>query len=442
MSDQQPINGKTKAKSTRRQFITRSAIGAAGALAYASTIQFATGQVKGANDRLGVGFIACGGRAGSHFDMVRHLRDRAKEPVELVAACDIYRPRLEKRLKEFNVPKGYRDYRELLADKNVDVVCIATPEHHHAVQSMAALEAGKHVYCEKPVTHWTQFELTRRLADAAAASKCSFQLGSQGMSDPVWGQMKKLVKDGLIGKPVFGETSLFRLGDWGERGMPIDDPNAKPGPDLDWEAFLGDRPKVAFSVDRFFRWRLFMDYAGGPSTDVYPHCLTQVVDILGVGMPEAVVGLGGIHRYDYELRDVPDTFNLLAQYPEKVTISVLGTWANDFNSTDGGRGAGSRMPIIRGWDGTLNIDRDNRTLVFTPVHTRGAKKRQTFPIEGGEDNIQHWKNLLDCARAVRKDTNSPMDLAFRTRTVLRMAMLGRQAGKTAKFDAKQRKIVL
>ena len=441
MSNPKPA-ADNAAGTTRRQFMKRTAVGAAGAMAYASTIQFAAGQVKGANDRLGVGFISCGSRAGAHFNMVRHLRDKAKEPVDIVAACDIYRPRLERRLKENKIDKGYRDYRELLADKNVDVVCIATPEHHHAAQSIAALEAGKHVYCEKPVTHWTQFELTRQLADVAAKSKCAFQLGTQAMSDPVWPQMKKLVADGLIGKPVFGETSFFRLGDWGERGMRVDDPNAKPGADLDWDAFLGDRPKVPFNIDRFFRWRLFMDYAGGPSTDVYPHCLTQVVDILGVSMPESVVGTGGIHRYDYELRDVPDTFNLLAEYPEKVTISVLGTWGNDFNADEGHRGSGARMPLIRGWDGTLHIDRDNRSLVFTPVRARGAKARKTFPITGGEDNTQHWKNLLDCARAGTKDTNNPMDLAFRTQTILQMAMLGWQAGKTAKFDTKARKIVV
>ena len=84
---------------------------------------------------------------------------------------------------------------------------------------------------------------------------------------------------------------------------------------------VGDRPKRPFNVDRFFRWRLFEDYAGGPSTDVYPHCVTQLVDILSVGFPDVVVATGGIHRYDYKLREVPDTFNLLAQYPEKVTTT-------------------------------------------------------------------------------------------------------------------------
>ena len=185
--------------------------------------------------------------------------------------------------------------------------------------------------------------------------------------------MKKLVTDGLIGKPIFGETSFFRLGDWGERGMHVDDPNAKPGPDLDWDAWLGDRPKAAFSVDRLFRWRLFMDYAGGPSTDLYPHCLTQIVDILGVGMPDSVVGIGGIERYDYELREVPDTFNLIAHFPEKVTISVLGTQGNDFNSPQGSRGAGQRLPA----DPRLGRHAAHRPQEQEPgVHARPHARRQ------------------------------------------------------------------
>jgi len=425
-------------RSTRRQFLAKSAIGA---VAVAATVQVATGKVKGANDRIGVGFIGCGGRAGAHFNMVRHLREQEKMPVDLVAACDVYRPRLDARMKQFGISMGTMDHRELLANKDVDLVCIATPDHHHGYQAIDAIKAGKDVYCEKPVTHWSQFDLTRKLAETWAKSDRVLQLGTQAMSDSVWHQMKKLVADGLVGRPVFGETSLFRLGDWGERGMRVDDRNAKPGKDLNWEAFLGDRPKRPFDVDRFFRWRLFEDYAGGPSTDVYPHCVTQVVDILGVGFPDVVVATGGIHRYDYKLREVPDTFNLLAQYPEKVTISILGTWANDYNSTEGRRGSGSRMPIIRGWDGSLAIDRNNREIVFLPVRIRGAKKPQRFKIERGENNLNLWTNLIECAKTRNKKTWSPMDLAFRVQTMLQMAMLGQRAGKVAKFDQKGKRII-
>ncbi len=253
--------------------------------------------------------------------------------------------------------------------------------------------------------------------------------------------MKKLVQDGLIGQPLFGETGFFRVGDWGERGMRIDDPNAKPGPDLNWEAFLGDAPKREYSVDRQFRWRLFEDYAGGPVTDLYPHCLTQVIDILGVGFPSEVVATGGIHRYPYKLREVPDTFNLLAQYPENVTISVLGTQGNDYQTTDR-RGAGQRCPVIRGWDGSLSIEK-NREIFFMPLRLNGAQKPPRFPPERGESNVEHWKNLLQCCKTRKKEELwSNADLAFRTQTVLQMAMLAMRAGKTARFDTGKREIVI
>jgi predicted dehydrogenase len=429
-----------KQGSTRREFIRKTAVGAAAGWAATTRFGPALGQVEGANDRIGVGFIGCGGRAGAHMGMVRQLRDPEKLSVELVAACDVYKPRLEGKMKQFGIPKGYADHRELLADPDVDLVCIATPDHLHGFQALDAIRAGKDIYCEKPVTHWTQFELTRELADAVAKSDRVFQLGTQAMSDAAWRQMKQLVKEGLIGQPIYGETGFFRTGDWGERGMPVDDANAKPGPDLNWEAFLGsDRPKREFSADRFFRWRLFEDYAGGPSTDLYPHCLTQVLDILGVGFPDEVVGMGSIARYDHELREVPDTFSLLARYPEKVTVSVIGTQGNDYQATVP-RGAGQRCPVIRGWEGSLTIDK-NTHIAFTPVG--GSKKEhQRIPIERGENNVEHWKNLLACCRSRSKATWSPMDLAFRTQAVLQMAMLGWRAGKTARFDAARRAVTL
>ena len=417
----------------RREFLAATAAGVA-------VSSFNVARAQGANDRIGVGFIGAGGRSESHMSMVRHLRDEEKMPIDLVAVCDVYRPRLERRKQQFGITRGYMDHRELLADKDVDVVCIATPDHLHGDQAIDAIQAGKDVYCEKPVTHWRQFELTRRLADVVAGSDRVFQLGTQAMSDVVWRQMKKLVQEGLIGQPLMGEAGFFRVGDWGERGMPVDDPAARPGPDLNWEAFLGDSPKREFSVDRFFRWRLFSDYAGGPVTDLYPHSLTQVVDILGVGFPSEVVAVGGIHRYPYELRDVPDTFHLLAQYPEKVTISVLGTQANDYQTTEM-RGSGQRCPVIRGFDGTLTIEK-NQEIVFTPLREKDAKMPRRIPIEGNEDNVEHWRNLLDCCRTRQKATWSPMDLAFRTQTVLHMASLAMRAGKTARFDAAKREIVI
>lgn len=423
---------------SRRSFLGRTT-GTLAALAAAPAAALA--QAPAAAKRLGVGFIGCGGRSLSHFHMVRQLREEFKMPVDLVACCDFYRPRMEQRQREFQIKKTYRDYHQLLEDPAVDVVCIATPDHQHASQALAAVKAGKHVYCEKPISHWSQFEATRTLADAVAASKIAFVCGTQAMSDPAWMKMKELIRAGAIGQPIHAELGFFRVGDWGEREMPIDDPKAAPGPDLDWDAFLApDRPKVAYSVDRHFRWRLFADYAGGPVTDLYPHCLAQVVDMLDLTFPEQVAAIGSVNRYPYELRTVPDSFQVIAQYPKGLSLSILGTQGNDFETTPR-RGAGQRCPVIRGWEGTLYVDENNREIVCRS--TQGSKREKSlerFAIPGSENNLLLWKNLIECALEGRKDTWSTMDLAFRTQTLLQMAMAGHLHGKTIGFDPAKREM--
>jgi len=416
---------------TRRQFVRRAGIAAAAAY----TLTGASPQrVRGANERIGVGFIGCGGRSRAHLKAVHYLKSQGAN-VDIVAACDAYRPRMQKVVDGYKA-KGYMSHQELLGDPNVDVVCIATPDHHHGYQAIDAVRAGKDIYCEKPVTHWRQFELTKRLAAEVKKSGRVFQLGTQGMYDSAWWQMAKLIQDGLIGRPVHAECGYFRVGDWGERGMPIDNADATPGADLNWEAFLGDAPKRPFDVSRFFRWRMYEDYAGGPSTDLFPHSLTPVLFMLGVSMPSKVVATGG--KFRYQERDVPDTFNMLIDYPENITVAVLGTQANNHPAT-GSRGSGQRVPVIRGWEGTLTIEKND--IVFSPA--QGSKKKpQRFAIEHGEDLVGYWQKFIDCCRSRRPDTLSPMDLAYHVQTALQMGMLGLREGKVARFDLGQEKILL
>lgn len=173
-------------------------------------------------------------------------------------------------------------------------------------------------------------------------------------------------------------------------------------------------------------------------TDLYPHCLTQVIDILGVTFPKTAVATGGIHRYDYKLREVPDTFNMLAAYPEKISVSVLGTQGNDYQGT-GARGSGQRIPIIRGWDGSLTIQ--NKEIVLIPPE--GAKKEpRRFAIERGENMIGHWQNFLSCCRSRSQATWSPADLACHVQTALIMAAWSLRQGKVARFDAESKTIVM
>ncbi|MHC4642829.1 MAG: Gfo/Idh/MocA family protein [Planctomycetota bacterium] len=434
MSDKEQQLGKNNTFS-RRWFIRRAGAAAAALTAVGTTTQHFSRNVLGANDRIGIGFIGCGGRSNAHLRTVHYLKTQKAANIDIVAACDVYKPRMQKVVEAYKA-KGYMDHNELLADPNVDVVCISTPDHIHGYQAIDAVKAGKDVYCEKPVTHWRQFELTKRLAAEVKKSGRVFQLGTQGMSDPAWHQIKKLIQDGLIGQPVHVECGYFRVGDWGEAGMPIDDKNAKTGPNLNWQAFLGDSPKRPFDVSRFFRWRMYEDYAGGPSTDLFPHVLTLVVHMLGVTMPDKVVATGG--KFRYQRREIPDTFNMLIDYPENITVAVLGTQANNYPGT-GSRGSGQRIPVIRGWEGTLTIEKNE--IVFFPAQGSN-KKAQRFGIEGGEDFVGYWQKFLDCCRSRKTDTLSPMDLAYHVQTALQMGMLGLRQNKVALFDQTQEKIIL
>ena len=228
----------------------------------------------------------------------------------------------------------------------------------------------------------------------------------------------------------------FRWAETGERGMSIDDPNAKPGPDLNWEAFLGDSPKRDFDVSRFFRWRMYEDYAGGPCTDLFPHSLSPVVSMLGVTFPSLAVATGGMFRYTE--REVPDTFNMLIDYPQKITVAVLGTQGNN-DPTIPGRGAGGRIPVLRGWDGVLTVS--GKEIRFVPAD--GCKKpRQTFPIEHAENNVDHWKNLLDCAKSRKNELNAPVELGYHVQTALIMGYLAMKQGRTARFDVEKQQIVI
>ncbi|MDX9754202.1 MAG: Gfo/Idh/MocA family oxidoreductase [bacterium] len=424
MNDKQQTN-----QVNRRSFIGHAAMGAAAFTALSAS------RVYGANERLAVGVIGAGGRGNSHMRAIHDLKDECK--VDLIAVCDTYRPRLNAAAERYEIPKRYMNHKELLADAEVDVVSIATPDHVHGYQAIDAVLAGKDVYCEKPVTHWRQFELTKRLALEVQKTKRVFQLGTQGMSDGAWALMKKLVRDGLIGQPIHAECGYFRVGDWGERGMPIDDLNAQPGPDLDWDAFLGDSPQRPFDVSRYFRWRMYADYAGGPSTDLFPHVFTPVLSILGVSMPSTVVATGG--KFRYQEREIPDTFNMLIDYPENITVAILGTQGNDYQGCGGTRGSAGRIPIVRGWDGTVTVIGND--VVFYPAQ-ESNKEGQTFPIPAGEDWYGYWKNFFQCVRDANPETLSPAYLAYWVQTVFHMAMLGHREGKVAKFDSARDAIVL
>jgi predicted dehydrogenase len=389
-----------------------------GAAATTGTLAAGQTQVGAAGKRLRVGLIGCGVRGGRHAEVITELHN-AGEGVDLVGVCDAYQPHLERFAAKYSA-KQYKRSQDMVNDPNIDAISIATPDRVHVYNALEAVRAGKDIYCEKPVTHWQQFDKLKELVKEVRARKAIVQVGAQPTSDPVWVNATEMIKQGAIGKPIHAQTGYFRKGDWGEAGMKIDDPHAKPGPDLDWEAFQADAPKRPFTVSRFFQWRLYMDYCGGPSTDLYPHALTRVIKAMGVGFPEQVVAVGG--RYFYENgRDVPDTFDMLIKYPEGPTIAVLGTICNDTGVDT----------VIRGTEATFTLPRLGGLLFDTQP---GNKKPRHAEISHDRFETEHFRNFFQCVRSRQKPV-ADMELGYVTQVALIMSMRAFVEGKTAYFDA-------
>ena len=403
---------------SRRHFIQAVTTTAASSSAAAAARGAGSGK-----DRIGVGLIGCGSR-GSHLAKVVKQLSEDGEKADVVAVCDIYRPRREKVARRFSA-RGYRTSSELLEDPRVDAVIVATPDRVHVYNSLEAVRAGKDVYCEKPLTHWRQFDKLKELVREVRDRQTVFQVGAQWASDPFWLKAAELVRQGAIGKPVHAQTGYFRHGDRGERGMRIDDPGAKPGKDLNWDAFQADAPQRPFSVSRYFRWRMYMDYSGGPSTDLYPHPMTRLFKVLGVDFPKKVVAVGGKYVYDGE-RDVPDTFDLLIEYPEGLTVAVLGTIANETGLDT----------VVRGTEATLTFEES--ALVIQPQSATGKPRRRE---RLRRDVPNHMGNYLECIRS-RGKPNADIEISYRVQVPLMMSMLSFVEGKVACFDASDETIHL
>ncbi len=420
---------------SRRDFCKAAAAAGAASL-FAVPYVIADDRVQGANERIGVGMIGAGGRfTWCHLDILKTLT--AEKRVDVAAICDIYRPRLKK-ANGLLGGKMYDRHQDLLADPNVDVVCIATPDRHHAPQAIDAVRAGKDVYREKPMTHWTQFDLAKKLEEEATKHKKIVQIGTQWVADTAYDKAKEYIKAGVVGEIKQVQAGYFRRGDWGEALMEIPDPNAKPGPDLNWEAFLGDLPPRPFDLWRFFRWRLYWDYCGGPATDFFTHVFTPVFRILDLDFPTRVVAGGGRMQYPSP-REVPDQFNMVADYAGGPSVTIMNSMSNDRRTET----------ILRGTEGTIIFDDietqlkpKNMGLRICAVDKQNkAKPEIRIPWNGVGSTEKLWRNFLDCVKS-RQRPFSPIDIGVRVQAPLVMSVLSFREDKVAKFDKANQKIIL
>jgi predicted dehydrogenase len=256
-------------------------------------------------------------------------------------------------------PKRYNNYLDLINADDVDAVIIATPDHWHGPMTIAAANAGKHVYVEKPMT-WT-VEETYEVRKAVKNNNIVFQLGHQGRQTESYFKAKEAIDKGLLGKITLIEVTTNRNDPNGAWVYPIhEDANENT---IDWQQFIGPAPDHPFSLERFFRWRCWWDYSTGLSGDLLTHEYDAINQILGLGIPDSAISSGGIY-YFKDGRTVPDVLHTVYEYPGRdLSIVYSATLANNRK----------RGRVIMGHDASMELGQ-NLVIKADPRSTRYKAK--------------------------------------------------------------------
>ena len=321
----------TTLKSSRRDFLKTTTL-AASALTLSRS---ARGAVLGANDRIHFGVIGCGGMGTGHLNSL--VKRGEADNIKVLAVSDVYQRRLT-RAKGICQGEGFMDYRKLLERKDIDAVLIATPDHWHSKISMDAMEAGKHVYVEKPMTHTVEQAI--ELRKAVKRTGKILQVGPNGTANDSYWQAHEAIQAGRIGKVTWAHASYNRnaricLFNEHQKIDPTAGPD-KAGEDfIDWNMWLGHEwglaPKIPWNPEHFFRFRKYWPYNGGVATDLLYHKLApMLIAIAGANgeYPLRINANGGLY-IEKDGRDIPDTFLMTADYPSDWSLFLVSTLTND-----------------------------------------------------------------------------------------------------------------
>lgn len=351
--------------------------------------------------------------------------------VKITAVCDVYETRLAEAKKQWGDHLyTTKDYNDILKRKDVDAVLIGTPDHWHQPIAIAAMKAGKHVYCEKPVIH--KISEAANLIDAQQVSGMYFQAGSQGMASLGNRKARQLLQSGAIGKVNFIDGQF--TGAPGALGhYPVAD-NASEKT-IWWKRFLGNAPKHKFDPQRFFYWRNWKDYGTGIAGDLFVHVLASLHYITGTIGPEKVYTTGGIRYYTDGYRDTPDIMLAYLDYPDSGNLGAF-TVQLGANYVDGvSRKWGSMDFRIVGSEGTLDVAWDKVTLKTTQkADVSGLQTLEPIgqgidsPIVKSEREIEfvasseykggHYDHFNNFFTGIRNKTPLVCDVMFAVRSAI------------------------
>jgi predicted dehydrogenase len=377
-------------------------------------------RILGANDRINLGLISCGDRSMQIWPIF------LKQPeVNPVAVCDVYKPYLDRGAAAAgNKVSKHEDFRRVLDIKEIDAVIIGTPDHWHALPTIMACQAGKDVYCEKPLS-LTVVE-GRKMVEAARKHNRVVQTGSQQRSGLHYQKAVKLIQEGAIGAVHKVTVGYTRNAMPGFKPEEILGPGKEVPKDLNWEMWLGPAPYVPYDPFRchyHFRW--FWDYSGGQMTNWGAHNLDIARWALNAKAPTAVSAFGG--RYEiHDGGETPDVQEVLYNFPGCVV-----TWSGrEVNRTR------DEYLSFHGTKGTLSILRSGFTI--EPETWRKKDKPEIEPMkmkgDGNEAQVLHIRNFLDCLKS-RQRPIADVEEGHLTAVMCHLGNIATRLGKSFTWDA-------
>ena len=371
-------------------------------------------RVLGSNDRVGLGVVGTGER-GSY---VMSLFQKEAE-IEVRALCDVYAVKLDQALQKAPGAQTFSDHRRLLELKQLDAVLVGTPDHWHKGVAIDALNAGKDVYCEKPLV--SRREDGPEIVRAARVNQRICQVGMQQRSGTVYLEAReKFVSSGLLGKL----THVWCVWNSGvPRPLPAE-PREKPS-NLDWVRFLGPVKYRDWSPAQYLDFRAFLDFGGGKLTDFGAHWIDVVHMFTGVDAPLSVAAQGGVFYDFHDGRTAPDTISALYTYPGFTVHfeSLAVTGGPEYGVTFFGE---------QGW---LYVNRNR--YEFHPAGKGAEPVIAKFP---GDITQQHVHNFLDCCRT-RKLPNADVYIGHRSAQACLLAVQAYEERRTLHFDAQREEVL-
>ncbi|HLJ94380.1 MAG TPA: Gfo/Idh/MocA family oxidoreductase, partial [Gemmataceae bacterium] len=347
-------------------------------------------------------------------------------------------------------PTLFHDFRRLVDQKEIDAIVIATPDHWHALQFVAACRAGKDVYVEKPLS--LTISEGQKMVAVAEETKRVTQVGLHRRSSAHIQEAVRLIRSGAIGKVSVAKCYHLRNEFPQGIGNP---PDCEPPSALDWDFWLGPAPKVAYNPNRcLYKFRWFSDYSGGQLTNFGTHYIDVIQWALGHDAPKGVFAAGGKYAI-HDNREIPDTLEAVWEYDGGTLVTF-----SQFNANNSPGNAKGWELEFRGTNGTLLMQEGQgfeilpekvRTVelpALSPLHRKEntEQARSTRPAMQGQakkgkaDTADHARNFLDCVKD-RKPTNCPVAVGHRSTSTTLLAKIALRRGRYLAWDAQAERVV-